>query len=184
MDESATNRSRGLSGKERSTRRGFGADATALARRGAGTARASATKSIVGGGEGLRPEKKRGGGKHGRPRRRWGRSGPPVHPARARARGLVGSAAARRPAGPRRGLLLHRGPSLVHHRRRLIDLCDEPLLCEMNFWVTAPSRLSRLSALPVTSRDAGTDASGRCANERASERSSVPPLRSATWCSL
>ena len=36
----------------------------------------------------------------------------------------------------------------------MIDLCDEPLLCEMNFWVTAPSRLSRLSALLVTSRDA------------------------------
>ena len=56
--------------------------------------------------------------------RRWVRPGPTVHPARARARALVGSATARRPAGPRRGLLLHRGPSLVHHRRRSIDVCD------------------------------------------------------------
>lgn len=57
-------------------------------------------------------------------------SGLTVHPARARARALVGSATSQCPAGPRRGLLLHRGPSLVHHRRRSIDLWL--LLCEIS----------------------------------------------------
>ena len=155
VDESANESVEGSRGKgaidEAGVRRGRD---RVLARRGAGTTRASATKSIVArrGGfatrekKGRRTKKSPGGGRVRDPpfillaleRAPWSVLPPPdALPA---------------PVGAFFSTVVHPSSTIVADRS---TCATEPLLCEIYFWVTAPSRrLSRLSAMLVTSRDA------------------------------
>ena len=161
-----------------------------FARDGARTARASATKSINRhtrrGGFATR-EKKRGGG------------GQKVAPSPV----IIGthrSSCSRSSARP--GRFCHRptpcrppsGPSsppwsIPRPPSSPIDRLVVTFV--RNFWVTAPSRLKEPPFATVGAALRGTDASRRCANERASWRSlgserslGAAGPRSATWCSL
>lgn len=155
MDESANESAKGSRGKGAIDEAGVmrGRDRV-FARRGAGTTRASATKSIVArrGGfatrekKGRRTKKSPGGGRVRDPpfillaleRAPWSVLPPPdALPA---------------PVGAFFSTVVHPSSTIVADRS---TCATEPLLCEIYFWVTAPSRrLSRLSAMLVTSRDA------------------------------